>query len=281
MLDGWDLLVYTPLIVALLVTLRKLWKLRPWSSDKAYAWSVVRGAVYILVATLFIWAFAPEMEARTAIVGMFITSIFALLSILVIVDLPNKKRFNGLHNLAWKEGPKTPLYRRTGRGVPYVRWARRFALVLVLAFALISAGYAALFGGQAGSDTIASPSVVRTTEPAPGASATAEPETPDRTPEVVNSTDERSPAPGTLIENPCEGGPHSLRVRSHWKEDFRLGTNIQVCYDNKWQDWTVVYAEVVIPERVTLIAGEDTGIYAYGVVVFDDRQFLFRTDDPD
>ncbi len=259
------LIVELPLIVALLIIVRdlsKTLKVHPWGQDeKDDAKTFGKAIVYLIAAGILMWWLAPPLGVLGTIFGFLITITFALL---VVIAVDTHKVPARVDALAWRDGWKNP-WRRSGNPVPYVRWARRFTLLLLLVFLLGAALVAALTPDTppAQADGSSNSVIANPTTTQPTAPATAAPQDTDTT--AAPSTDDSAPAQ-KYVDNSCNGPKQIPTVAAKNIKFDTVTGDMKICYSGQWQKWSA-FATTPPPKTVQLKAWTVDGAYGYGQVI--------------
>jgi hypothetical protein len=140
------LIALAPLLVALIVAVRvglKALKADPMTDDdKDSRNEAFKAGLYIFAAATLIWKFTPSFGTGLTILWTILTSIFAVMVILTVIELSSK--YDNLHDRLWTAGRKTPLYSKSDEGVQYIRWARRIMLAVLVVVAIFCGIFGAL-----------------------------------------------------------------------------------------------------------------------------------------
>lgn len=279
-IDLGRLIVCFVLLIGLVLVVRqagKVLKITPWGDDeKSDFRASMRALVYVLAAGLAVLWFVHNLGTIGTIFGIVLASLLVLTVVLTLVDL--SPRLSRVDDLLWRDGPKTPGYSRSGDPVPYVRWARRAAMLLFLLFVMFAAvlsGVGSNASAQAGSSSgSTAPAIAAPTSTAPPASApaTATSSAPASTPS--------SAAPTTkYVDSSCDGPKQIAMVDSPSTISFGTG-NLKICYSGKWQSWSA-FSTTTPPKTVRLTAWVVGGSYGYGQVVDPSTgdSYIIRTTD--
>jgi hypothetical protein len=205
---------------------------------------------------------------------------------LSLIELP--ARMSRVDDLLWRDGPETPGLSRSGEPVPYIRWARRAAMLLFLLFVFIVAltGIGDDTDTQAGGVSEPSSPTVTVTAPTttPPTSVTPTTTAPSTT---TTTTSSDSVSSLNSVDNSCytpdgQGGPQQIPMKDEPSTmDFGPG-NLKVCYNSTWQDWGA-FATTPPPTKVQLTAwvAVEGAPYGYGQVVDPNTgdSYIIRTSD--
>jgi hypothetical protein len=265
-LDVGKLLVGTILVVSGIYLLRQHKKA---AGDEEQLRVIRKATTYVAAATLLLIFFVHHL----GVVGTFIGSILAsILVVTVILAVADVSRWTRLDDWLWHDGPQTPGYSKSKMPVPYIRWARRAAMVQFTLFALIMAAVALLGGSPAPASATAQGNGSTATA-APTAPATAPATTAPTAAATASATSIPTTAPTTsdsasaqkFVDNNCTG-PKQIPVVDN-PSTIQFGTgNMMICYNGKWQKWSD-FATTSAPSSVTLKAWVVDGSYGYGQVV--------------
>lgn len=273
-------LVQLPLLIALLVLVLYTRKFvrqaaKPMGADdKAIRNGVVKAFVYVIVAIVAIGLFVPPLSVGWGLMWWILVIPLALLIIYSVVELPSS--LDAVHNVAWRDWRKTPIYSRSGQSVPYIRWARRFALLVLVLLVALVALVATSPNTTHDEPGLAAPpaTVVEAPEEPPAAT---EPAPASPVPATSSPADSNTPA---ALDSTCEGVLNPKLVDQPSKIKFGTG-NLTICHNGEWQRWNQVNPGVQPPAEVTLRAWVQGGSYGYAIIVVDDSDqwYLVRTTD--
>lgn len=260
-----NLIVWLPLLIAVVVVLFATFNIvkKGFPLDDAQKDVIKEGGksflYLLLVAYLLRWVM-PALGTFGMIFGTIVTTALAAAVIITVVNLPN--RLNALHDLAWREGRKTPIYSRSGHPVENVRWVRRLSLLVFVLFAFI----VTLAGGGSADQ-------VRADGASPLPTATTD------SPAPIPSTKTESAAPANVVTPvstltvPCPGNITLTSVAV--PPPIKFGPDLQICHDNSWQDWDEAKPGQEAPRQVLLQAWTTESDYGYGKVVDDGGNSYF------
>ena len=292
---NWALIfVLLPLIVAAVLVARLGLKELKTPTGKLKA--VGKAVAYLLTAFFLACTFAKGVGTTGGVFGTILSSLLALTTILCVTQPFNRGAgwMQFVHAQLWAKHWKTPVYSRSNRAVPHIRWARRIVMLLFVLFIFI----VALIGGaqktttqQAYGDVDIPPAA---TAPTQAQQPTPEPTIPEASPTSVEpttgSTPESSPSADTsstssTVENPCKDSdpkipgvnPEVVDVESTLK--LKTARHLQVCHDGSWMTWKAAYGKDVTV-MVTLKAWTQQGSYGYAAITMDDgSSYIIRTTD--
>lgn len=269
MFDFSKLAVLLPVFVALVIAAlkgRKAMKVSPMGPDeKEIVGECLRAIAYVFAAGILVWWILPPIGGAWTFIGLVLSTILAICIILCVVELP--ARMSKTHNLLWREWRKTPVYSKSGEKVEYIRWARRFAMLLFVLYVLIA--LISLSGGgaqtqssdkaQGGDKSTSAPQAPATSAPstsaAPQATATA-PAT------SAPSTSALKPVDNTCYSADGKNGPQQIPAVDS-PSTIKFGTdNLKVCYSGQWRNWSEV-TDVPAPKTMKLMAYVQDGSYGY------------------
>lgn len=265
---GRLIVCFVLLIGLALVTRRasKILSVSPWGVDeKSDFRASMKALVYLFVAGIAVLLFVHGLGVVGTLFGVILALLLVMTVVFTLIDLP--ARMSRVDGLLWHEGPTTPGYSRSGEPVPYVRWARRFAMVLFVLFVFA----AALLGGGGPNAPVSAnggttPTVAPTTGPpttTPAAPATAVPPQPTAAPPT--SAPPSAPVTEQYSDNPCDGPKQIEKVDQPSLVSFTT-SNVQVCYNGKWQSWGNV-TSIAPPSQIRVDYWTVQGSYGYGRVV--------------
>ena len=271
MFDFSKLAVLAPVFVALVIAAlkgRKAMKASPMGPDeKEIVSECLKALVYVFAAGILVWWILPPIGGAWTIIGLVLSSILGICIILCVVDLPSP-RMDRTHDFLWREWRKTPVYSKSGEKVQYIRWARRFAMLLFALYVLIALISLSGGGAQAQSADSAQRGSDKTTS-APQAPATSAPST-SAAPQAT-ATAPATSAPSTTalkpVDNTCytadgKNGPQQIPAVDS-PSTIKFGTNnLKVCYSGQWRNWSDV-TSVKAPSTMQLVAWVQDGSYGY------------------
>jgi hypothetical protein len=268
------LIALAPLLVALIVAVRvglKALKADPMTDDdKDSRNEAFKAGLYIFAAATLIWKFTPSFGTGLTILWTILTSIFAVMVILTVIELSSK--YDNLHDRLWTAGRKTPLYSKSDEGVQYIRWARRIMLAVLVVVAI----FCGIFGALT---TTSSADQAAKAGPAPTTQAEAS-KTPSSTtaPTTTAPTSAAAPAAPDTFKNEC-GGLDPKKVSTPANIDFKVADKLFICNDGDWKTWAQVNPNTEAPAQALLTYWTtDTGKKnGYGVVVINNTPYLFWT----
>lgn len=231
------LIVLFPLILAFVIVFRhgnKTRKVRPWTPDETADMKTVgKALVYTFASLILIWISSTFGVIET-ITGLILASFMAILIVICVVELPDS--LDMLDDLAWRDGPKDPWRPAGAKPTPYVRWARRASLVVLMFFLFVVAMFNAIHPVTTSSG--ATGSGIFTTAPAPTTQSTTP--APAPTPQATTPTPTATAtgtAPTQFVTNNCSGPAQIPTVDHPSTVPFGTG-NLQICYNGRWQKWS-------------------------------------------